>query len=133
MMNYREQFEKETGKTTGIMFAHSVGFRNEYVLWLESKLSTMKVSEEVAEKIWDGAREKYFDSLYNDWYNTYSTFESFQSQNPDLFQSQIKDKSVTDWDEMYDRYMKAEKWGHLETIRKVFEWMKHQPEFKQGI
>jgi len=50
MMNYREQFEKETGKTTGIMFAHSVGFRNEYVLWLESKLSTMKVSEEVIRK-----------------------------------------------------------------------------------
>jgi hypothetical protein len=40
-MNPREQFEKETGMTTGIMFAHSVGFRDEYVLWLEKLVETL--------------------------------------------------------------------------------------------
>ena len=40
-MNPREQFGKETGMTTGIMFAHSVGFRDEYVLWLEKLVETL--------------------------------------------------------------------------------------------
>jgi hypothetical protein len=46
-MNPREQFEKETGMTTGIMFAHSVGFRDEYVLWLEKELSNLGFAEPI--------------------------------------------------------------------------------------
>ena len=45
-MNLREQFEKETGLTTGIMFAHSVGFRDEYVIWLEKLVKTLSSNPE---------------------------------------------------------------------------------------
>jgi hypothetical protein len=41
-MTPREQFQKETGLTTGIMFAHSVGFRDEYVLWLEKLVESLR-------------------------------------------------------------------------------------------
>jgi hypothetical protein len=41
-MNPREQFGKETGMTTGIMFAHSVGFRDECVVWLEKLVETLR-------------------------------------------------------------------------------------------
>ena len=43
-MNLREEFEKETGLTTGI-----VGFRHEYVLWLESKLQQGSTDIEIPE------------------------------------------------------------------------------------
>ena len=41
-MNPREQFQKETGMTTGIMFARSAAFRDEYVLWLEKLVESLR-------------------------------------------------------------------------------------------
>jgi NTP pyrophosphatase (non-canonical NTP hydrolase) len=52
-MNPREQFEKETGMTTGIMFAHSVGFRDEYVLWLEKLVETLLSNPEPTKLLTD--------------------------------------------------------------------------------
>jgi len=56
-MTLRERFTKETGLTDGIMFVHAFGFRDEYVLWLESQIP---IREQAA---WDAARTVGFIAL----------------------------------------------------------------------
>ena len=70
-MNPREEFEKETGLTTGIMLAHAVGFRHKYVLWLEAKLQ-QPISEDAIMNI----IIKY--NQCDDWWD-------FKDRHPELF------------------------------------------------
>lgn len=35
---YREEFKQETNLSDSFLFVHAIGFRHEYVLWLEEKL-----------------------------------------------------------------------------------------------
>jgi NTP pyrophosphatase (non-canonical NTP hydrolase) len=89
-MNPREQFEKETGMTTGIMFAHSVGFRDEYVLWLE-KLVEPKEKEL---QILMNEIRTWSDATFGDSRRTISILYHLIKEVPELIESIEKEETV---------------------------------------
>jgi hypothetical protein len=40
---YREEFKQEMNMSDSAMHFHSIGFRHEYVMWLETKLYLMEI------------------------------------------------------------------------------------------